>query len=187
MSISQASVEKVKGLLRIEELELPTEIIVLNKELGFSFGSPLLPGIVQASRSWSIPEKRRELTEIMRAVLASGKRLDPNAQKAPDMPALHVAASRGRITMLRLILRHPEVDVNAQDSRGWTALMMAVSRLDIQIVKVLLARPEIDLSLETKTGMTAMDMSNLSRRKGAQEILKMLKYKEVAANWTDLN
>lgn len=76
---------------------------------------------------------------------------------------LMVAAGRGLIPLVRLLLNHG-ADVNRISARGITALMQAVIESRHEITAMILAR-EPELEVRTWRGATAVDLAVLARNR----------------------
>lgn len=62
-----------------------------------------------------------------------------NIQNARGQTPLHIAAQKGDISIVRLLLDSKTVNVNAQDSSGATPLHLASENGHIEVVKLLVA------------------------------------------------
>jgi ankyrin repeat protein len=98
---------------------------------------------------------------------------DADARAKPDagMRALHYAAFKGNLTMVRLLLE-AGAPVNVADDRGLTPLMMAANSRskNPDVVRSLLERGA-DAQAKDDSGRTAADWARLG---GRSEIVKML-------------
>jgi hypothetical protein len=74
--------------------------------------------------------------------------------------ALTIAAARGRICLVELLLKHPDIDVNYIDQHGMTPLMLAALFGHSGVVKLLLKHPGIDVNAARENGKTALMMAN---------------------------
>jgi ankyrin repeat protein len=61
--------------------------------------------------------------------------------------ALMMAAQKGNLPLVRMLLAEHKIDVNVRDQKGFTPLMLAAYRGHLAIVQALLAMPEIDVNL----------------------------------------
>ena len=68
----------------------------------------------------------------------------------------HLAAERGHIDIVTLLLQNPSIDVNAQDINGQTALGWAVLNEHIEIVSTLLQNPDVRTDIADIDGMTPL-------------------------------
>ncbi|PFH35805.1 ankyrin repeat-containing protein [Besnoitia besnoiti] len=80
------------------------------------------------------------------------------ARNEDDMTALHLAADRGHIEVVDLLLKNG-ADVNAQDNSGETPLHVAVVAENLAVVSLLL-RGNADVLLQTHDGETVLDVAN---------------------------
>jgi ankyrin repeat protein len=74
---------------------------------------------------------------LVKELLADGA--DPNVFEEERGSPLHWAAEKGRIDVVKELLKHPDIDPNIRDKDGRTALSLAVSENKKEIVEVLLA------------------------------------------------
>ena len=139
-AIDRGSVEEVKDLLRIDELELGSFKILVSRILG---------------RMKEEPQSENSFVETLKAILESGKPLDFASHRSMTTPLIQAVLS-GNVDIFRLLVNHPQIDVNEVD--GYTPLMIAVQDGMPHMVRELLATPEIDLYVRDEDGKTAMDM-----------------------------
>jgi len=85
--------------------------------------------------------------------------------------ALTIAILQGKLNVLRLLLRRPEIDVNLPEWWGQTALMLAVSHGRIDAVRSLVMHPKLDLNVTDKDGESAIMWAI---EIGAVEIVRLL-------------
>ena len=83
---------------------------------------------------------------------------DCNGRSKFARTALHVAAEKGHINVMRLILSHPSVQVNLQDMYGWTALHLATFHCHRDSVLILLS-VGIDTHIKDRNRRTALEMT----------------------------
>lgn len=65
---------------------------------------------------------------------------DPARQRHDGIAALYLAARRGNLAMVQLLLEQKSVDLNVQDEYGSTPLCEAVSMGHLEVMRLLLAR-----------------------------------------------
>lgn len=117
-------------------------------------------------------------TSIVRLLLARSAHVDPTDHK--HCTPLHYAASKsGGVTsgVLKVLLDHG-ADINAKQRRGYTPLHVAVEMENYDNVAYLL-ECTVATSVINKSGESPFD---LARRKGYDQILKLLAHKELMAN-----
>jgi ankyrin repeat protein len=73
--------------------------------------------------------------------------------------ALHIAAGKGDIAMVKILLRHNSINVNAQDKIGRTPLYIATEKGDDSMVTMLIEHGA-DTMVQSQSGKTAMDIAN---------------------------
>ncbi|KAL3248074.1 hypothetical protein ABHI18_012178, partial [Aspergillus niger] len=87
-------------------------------------------------------------------LLASGA--DAASQDTDKFLALHIAAGKGHLPVVELLLQLPGINVNAQDKHGSTALHKAVYNGRLPIVELLLQHRETDVNKKDNYGCTAL-------------------------------
>jgi ankyrin repeat protein len=87
--------------------------------------------------------------------------------------ALMLAASEGRIEVVRELVGLPGIDLNVQDKNGCTALMWAVRRGRMEI-KLLATLPGINLHAQNGYGLTALALANCLESSTAADFLASL-------------
>jgi ankyrin repeat protein len=107
--------------------------------------------------------------DIMRALLKHEKMNHGNAN---NVTALHLAAFKGQLEVMELILGVHGIDVNARvPETGKTALHLAAREGHLTVVQRLVADKTIDISLQDVDGKTAL---HLSEDNGHRKIAKLL-------------
>ncbi|KAL1923010.1 uncharacterized protein VTP21DRAFT_9386 [Calcarisporiella thermophila] len=93
---------------------------------------------------------------------SSGKYLcDPNKRSTLGRTPLHLAASKNRVEIAKLLVECPAVNINLQDlENGWTALHRALYSGNLEIALILMSRKSIDLHIKDYDGNTAFDLLN---------------------------
>ncbi|KAL4936126.1 ankyrin repeat-containing domain protein [Aspergillus oleicola] len=81
---------------------------------------------------------------------------DVNARDNHCRAPLHLAAGKGHLGVVTVLLGHQDIDINAQDQYEATALHLAAKQGYTTIVKELLAMPETDTNRQDKSGATAL-------------------------------
>lgn len=92
--------------------------------------------------------------ENLRALLDAG--LDANHRDAEGTPALCLAAGRGRLHAVELLLGHSGIDVNMGDSVGSTALMYSMFVNNTYVVGLLLDDRRVLVNVANDEGETAL-------------------------------
>lgn len=87
-------------------------------------------------------------------LLASGA--DAASQDTDKFLALHIAAGKGYLPVVELLLQLPGIDVNAQDKHGSTALHEAAKNGRLPIVELLLQHRGTDVNRKDNYGCTAL-------------------------------
>eukprot|EP00981_Chlorochromonas_danica_P008610 scaffold2238_cov333-Ochromonas_danica.AAC.1 len=107
-----------------------------------------------------------------------------NGREIKVMTALHMAAAKGNVEMVKLLLLHPAIDVNAVDSEdGYTTLHAACYTGRAEVVKVLLLDDRVDVN---KTNNYRLTPFYTACRHGYVEAVKILLLDErVDVNRTD--
>ncbi|CUS13547.1 unnamed protein product, partial [Tuber aestivum] len=72
-------------------------------------------------------------------------RTDVNAAFNTGWSPLHLAASTGNETIVRILLSDPSIRVNAQNHRGWTPLHQAVCEGSAAVARILLSDERSDV------------------------------------------
>nr|CEL68462.1 TPA: ankyrin repeat-containing protein [Neospora caninum Liverpool] len=104
--------------------------------------------------------------------LVEDLRSDPalvNARNDDDMTALHLAADRGHVEVIELLLEKG-ADVNVQDNSGETPLHVAVVAENLNVI-LLLLKKNADISLRSHEGETVFDVANQT---GNSELLQII-------------
>lgn len=94
---------------------------------------------------------------VVRDMLRRGS--DCNGRSKLARTSLHVAAEKGHIDMVRLMISHPSLQINLQDMYGWTALHLATFHHHRDIVLLLLAAG-IDTHIKDRNRKTALEMAS---------------------------
>ena len=115
-------------------------------------------------------------TEHAKALL-SNKNVDCNQPMGDDKNTiLHVAAFRGDMSLLKEVLKRPDVDVNAVNAKGQTALHIAVEQGNLTAVDMLTKSKNCDLNVQDQNGHTPLSMAtseNIAEKLGLA-IIKLL-------------
>ncbi|CAI6340837.1 unnamed protein product [Periconia digitata] len=85
--------------------------------------------------------------------------------------AITMAASTMDSSLMKHLLRHPQVAVNVRNRCGQTALIIAVKRGDSDSVKLLLRHPAIDVNSADEDGQTALIQATKWNRPGITGLL----------------
>eukprot|EP00981_Chlorochromonas_danica_P001872 scaffold386_cov174-Ochromonas_danica.AAC.46 len=97
---------------------------------------------------------------------------DARGKGLEGVTALHIAAAKGHLELVRLLLLHPAITVNAVDSQNeWTPLYVACREGPEKVVMVLLADSRVDINKKNKYGGTPLYGACL---KGYVEAVKAL-------------
>ncbi|POR37516.1 Putative ankyrin repeat protein [Tolypocladium paradoxum] len=91
--------------------------------------------------------------------------------------ALHYAAKRGNLEMVRLLLARPEVDAGAVDNCICTPLHHAAHNCRLGVINLLLDRPEVDIDAEDESGDTAIDFAFTSKKMCSVRLIETLLYR----------
>jgi ankyrin repeat protein len=94
-----------------------------------------------------------------------GRGVDVNVKDTGGCTALMLAAGRGSMEVVRLLLAAPGQRLNARDYSGWTALMHAAAFQQRPVVEALLAGGA-DRDVRTDVGETAEDLTTCPVIKG---------------------
>lgn len=100
----------------------------------------------------------RDTTEAARLFFANHDRLNVNLTQYGGQTALHIAARKGMVKIVRTLCGYPMIDMNMIDKYGYGALHYAVERNHLSIVKELVKDPtKCNVNLRTRTeGLTAL-------------------------------
>ncbi|MFT4792447.1 MAG: ankyrin repeat protein [Paracoccaceae bacterium] len=75
---------------------------------------------------------------------------DVNAADENGWTALHIAARKGNVEIIRLLLKQPNLDVNAKNKWKSTPLMIAAGSGDLSIVEFLLIHPKTNIDMQAE-------------------------------------
>ena len=78
-----------------------------------------------------------------------------NYQNPDGNTSLMIAAMRGHLDVVDMLLEEKEIDVNLQNNLEDTPLMVAIFKGDDEVVDRLLDEKEIDINLQNNDGVTA--------------------------------
>jgi ankyrin repeat protein len=95
------------------------------------------------------------LGKIAKAMQLLDKGVDPNVRDEHGTTALHFAAGRGHLEIVRLLLERG-ADPNAVNSVGYTPLMSAARNSRRDAAAALLATGKVDPNQEDSAGFTAL-------------------------------
>jgi hypothetical protein len=127
---------------------------------------------IPASAASVIPSIEKGDTAELRSLLAAGA--SPDAKEMSyGMPALMLAARKGRPDMIALLLA-ARANVNARANDGYTALMSAVNSGVPRSVELLL-QAKADPNLRTSTGATALSILLYTNPAPGHPILRLLR------------
>ncbi|GLA55913.1 hypothetical protein CBS76997_11224 [Aspergillus niger] len=87
-------------------------------------------------------------------LLASGA--DSASQDTDKFLALHIAAGKGHLPVVELLLQHRGTDVNKKDNYGCTALHEATDEGQLRVVELLLRRGRVDINAQDNDGLSAL-------------------------------
>jgi ankyrin repeat protein len=105
-------------------------------------------------------------TFIVSEIVARGDiDIDINVRSNYGQTALSIAAERGYIDIVTLLLSHPSIDVNAQDLDRQTALGWAIYNGRDQVVALLLQDPSVRTDMMDIDGMTPWTWAIEKRRR----------------------
>ncbi|XP_051545364.1 protein phosphatase 1 regulatory subunit 12A [Myxocyprinus asiaticus] len=113
-------------------------------------------------------EEERVMLHDAMAVLAGGGSLLPHPNTRAT--ALHVAAAKGYIEVLKVLLKCP-IDVDSRDSDGWTALH-AAAHWGQEEACGLLAEHMCDMSAVNNVGQTPLDVADENIVDNLEELQK---------------
>ena len=94
-----------------------------------------------------------------------------NAKDAEDDTLLLLAAEKGHIEVVNLLLSQPGIEINAVDKIGWTPLLLAAIEGHTEVVQLLLAQPGIKVNVANSLGHTPLKEAIKKRH---TEIIKLL-------------
>ncbi|XP_063223258.1 ankyrin repeat domain-containing protein 6-like [Bacillus rossius redtenbacheri] len=120
---------------------------------------------------------RKNRAAVAAALLQRGAPAD--ARDLHGNTALHQAAGRGYLEVVRCLLAGPGLDLNAANRDGLTALHVAVDSGFIAVVQVLLAAEGCDVNARTAASMTALDLAQQEFRSRAQPEMTLVLSREV--------
>ncbi|KAL5258380.1 hypothetical protein ACHWQZ_G009025 [Mnemiopsis leidyi] len=145
-TINDETWEHIKNAVKAGKLEEVCEIYKTNNveytDVGGQFKQSLL----------HIASKEGKL-DIVRYCVQE-KKVDVNIQDSEGQTALHLAAGRGDLQVIKY-LWEKGADVNIQDSRGEAALHRAADRGHLQVIKYLWEKGA-DVNIQDSEGMTAL-------------------------------
>jgi ankyrin repeat protein len=107
--------------------------------------------------------------EVVKLLVKAGARVE--AQAGQELAGLALAASRGRVEVVKYLVEEAGADVHLIDSKGMTLVMGAAERGHAELMAYLLGRPGIDIEAKTEEGSRALD---LACRRGHLEVVKLL-------------
>ncbi|KAH6912087.1 ankyrin repeat-containing domain protein [Coprinopsis sp. MPI-PUGE-AT-0042] len=100
---------------------------------------------------------KRGRTEIVKLLLRqTGVNVNYKDRPSESTP-LTLAAGRGHVGVVQLLISHPRIEVNILDTYGRTPLMHAARERRTEVVKVLLQFPQTRVDVADWDGMTAVD------------------------------
>lgn len=105
--------------------------------------------------------------EIIKLLLDKGADIE---QTIHDESLLHLAASKGFVNIVELLLHHLGIEVTSENNQGWTALHRAVENCNLKATELLLNRGA-DVNCATNSGLTPL---HLAAAKGSFDIVQLL-------------
>jgi ankyrin repeat protein len=81
---------------------------------------------------------------------------DVNEVDADGRTLLLLVTQKGYLSVIWVLLNHPQINLRAQDRWGSTALHEAAKRGHLAVIKLLLARPHTDINIEDGNGATPL-------------------------------
>lgn len=107
--------------------------------------------------------------QCLQTLLESGG--DINAANEKSQLPLLLAAEKGRIDLMDVLLQSSGIDLNATNAEGRTALMLAAMSGHQEIIEILLSR-RVDVDAKDFSGRTALDYATEYREKEIARIIK---------------
>jgi ankyrin repeat protein len=81
---------------------------------------------------------------------------DVNEVDADGRTPLLLATQKGYLSVIQVLLNHPQINLRAQDQWGSTALHKAAKQGHLAVIKLLLARPNTDINIKDGNGATPL-------------------------------
>lgn len=97
------------------------------------------------------------MTAWTQTLLAAGA--EPNQQNEDGDTPLGLAAEKGHLNCMRLLLEAPGININHPDNEGETPLMKAAYYNQPEAIKLLLATPGIDINATNQSGDNAFHLA----------------------------
>ena len=111
----------------------------------------------------------RNFINIGRAVLTRTVRADQT--DAYGQPPLSIAAEKGHVIFLELLLGRDDVDVNHKNPRGDTPLILAVAKGLVVAVMLLLSRADVDVNCKDISWNTPLSWAATNGNEAVVEVL----------------
>eukprot|EP01083_Nonionella_stella_P004597 13364_1 len=141
-------VERCDGINKLEEIQSPYNQNIYNKTVDILtrfFNSK------RSSRSLINAIKYYDLAAIRR-LLSVSQSGDVNKPDTEGFIPLNVAAERGNVEAVKLLLDHPKIDVNTVDDSERTPLFSALVRGNTKLFRLLLKSPKVDVNVTPSAG-----------------------------------
>ena len=112
-----------------------------------------------------------EHTDVVRTLLTRNvEMIDQNQATRRGNTALHIAAGKGNIEILEILLAHP-ASIDQQNCHGKTALMIAAQKNQKESIRILLANGA-NVNKTMRDGKTAL---MIAQENGYEKVVSMLK------------
>jgi ankyrin repeat protein len=105
--------------------------------------------------------------------LLACNKLDPNL-RVGRKSLLHIAAVRGQVEVLEMLLRCKDCDVNTTDGHGYTPIRRAASKGQTATVRALLSHPQIMANGSGETSSEKATALHLAAGAGHVDVAKLL-------------